>query len=136
MYEDTIYQPGDLIIMIKSDILLIAVWTEIISHQVIYDPDGGSSAAPIQTDVAEGSFFNVKGYYGFKEGYNFKGWYYNGNIYHTGDAIQMGKVDIVLTAIWDPQESTGFNLTQTISIAVISFLSILSCYLAYHVIRK
>ena len=39
--EGVYYQPGDLIMMGDSDMVLTAIWIQILKHKVVYDANGG-----------------------------------------------------------------------------------------------
>ena len=87
-------------ITINSNLLLYAQWIYA-KHRVTYDVDGGSVAAPIQSDVAEGQSFKAAVYAGTKTGYTFGGWTSGGKTYQPGDDVTMGSSDMVLKAKWN-----------------------------------
>ena len=99
------YQADNLITMGASDITLTAVWNPV-KHNVTYDVGEGSATAPTQDPVQEKQEFEVKGYSGTRTGYHFGGWSYNETAYTEGQKIEMGRTDIVLTAIWNSEEVT------------------------------
>lgn len=85
----------------QYDIVLKADWQKVLAfHNVTYDVAGGSGDAPTQEPVREGDSFNIKWYYGTKQGLEFAGWSYNGKTYVEGSNIKMGDKDMVLTAVW------------------------------------
>ncbi len=104
-WNNTNYQADEPIIMGTSDITLTAVWNPV-RHNVTYDVGEGSVTAPTQDPVQEKQEFEVKGYSGTRTGYHFGGWSYNGTAYTEGQRIEMGRTDIVLTAIWNSEEVT------------------------------
>ena len=99
-YEDTKYQPGSKILLDAKIIELKAIWSSAPMHHVTYDPNGGKGPEPVQQDVAEGQSFEAAKYNGYKTGYRFEGWSYEGRTYLPGDSVVMGSQDIVMIAIW------------------------------------
>jgi len=104
-YGDTIYRPGDIIVMIDKDMIFTAIWDVISLHHVVYDTRGGSRSAPVQSDVPVGSSFIVQGYDGIKEHYVFNGWLFKNVLYLPGDTLTMNEEDVIFRADWKSTES-------------------------------
>lgn len=66
----------------------------------------------------------MKDYKGTKDGYEFGGWIYNGEIYIVGGLVTMGTGDIVLTALWKPVESDSTLVTLLICLGAVAAVCI------------
>ena len=108
LWDGTIYQKGQTIIMGESDITFVAQWKE--GHYVYYDIDGGSGKAPDSDYVDTGSSFTIKGYTGTKTGYSFEGWTCNGVTYKVGDKVTMGSSNMVMIAKWIPVHKVSYDI--------------------------
>ena len=73
-----------------------------VTHTVTYNVNGGSAAAPVQPDVAEGGAFVVAAYDGTKTGYLFGGWNDGTSIYAAGADYVMDTSNVTFTAVWNP----------------------------------
>ncbi len=102
------YAAGSEYTMGTADVTLTAVWVPI-THTVTYNVDGGSAAAPTQSDVAEGAKFTVASYSGTKAGFTFGGWNDGTTDYDAGNEYTMGTTDVAFTAVWTP------NPTHTVT---------------------
>jgi len=108
LWDGTVYQKGQTIIMGESDITFVAQWKE--GHYVYYDIDGGSGKAPDSDYVDTGSSFTIKGYTGTKTGYSFEGWTCNGVTYKVGDKVTMGSSNMVMIAKWIPVHKVSYDI--------------------------
>jgi len=93
------YQPGDSYIMGSSDIQFTAVWIGIITHDAVYNVNGGTGSVPTQT-VEEGNEFIIASYSGTKAGFSFAGWNDGIDTYLPGDSYVMGESDVSFVAVW------------------------------------
>ncbi|MBQ7702685.1 MAG: InlB B-repeat-containing protein, partial [Candidatus Methanomethylophilaceae archaeon] len=107
-YNGKVYPPGTVLIVGKSDILLIAVWKTL--HEVVYNIDGGSGDAPEPKVLMEGDEFTVSSYSGTKDGFKFDGWLFDGKVYQPNDTIVMGTKDIVLLANWSKIHHVKYDI--------------------------
>ena len=90
--------------------LLYAQWIAK-SYRIIYDVNGGNSAAPTQANRTIGQIFTVAAA-PTKNGHDFEYWSDGTNNYNPGADYQVGISDIGLQAIWTPkvyQISYNFN---------------------------
>ncbi len=93
------YNPGSKITVI-GDMNFIAVWKQIVYHDVIFNLNGGTGNIPSMS-VMEEEDFTLPSYSGTKTGYNFGGWSYNGNTYQPGNKLTMGYSNMTFTAVWN-----------------------------------
>ena len=96
------YNAGDIFNMPNHDVELLAIWTPIVTYTVIYDGNGNDGGiVPIDTNLYGATdLVVVLSDEPIKNGYEFSGWEYNGNVYHAGDTFNLAAANAILTAVW------------------------------------
>ena len=87
---------------VTKNITLVASWTKnsqpVITHNIVFDVDGGSS--PVSPKSADnGSSFTLPSYDGTKDGYRFGGWTHGNVTYQPGNSIVVSG-DMTFKALW------------------------------------
>ena len=113
-------QPYDFASSVTSNITLVASWTEnvqpVITHHIIFDVDGGSSAVAART-VNNGSSFTLPSYDGSKQGFTFGGWTYSNLTYQPGNTVVVSS-DMTFKALWISDTPTPVDQNVTITFNV------------------
>lgn len=106
----TVYQPDNKFQMPATDVVLTAVWEEIVpavKHKVTYQNENLTYAGD---EHEVGSIVKVERPNPPRSGYTFTGWRssHEGRIYQRGDTFVMPDTDVILTAQWqkNPTEYT------------------------------
>jgi uncharacterized repeat protein (TIGR02543 family) len=99
-YNSIIYQPGSVITVGSSPIVLTAQW--LASYSVTYLPGGASGSVPSTTlDHLANSTFLVESASGLNyPGYNFAGWVNGVNIFQAGSSYTVISSDVEFVASW------------------------------------
>lgn len=87
----------------------------------------GGSIQINDVTVDQGSKYVIPDYNGVMEGHVFNGWSMNNQSYVAGDTIEIGTEDIVLSALWQKEETEKEDNSEMPIIAgiVISVVAIL-----------
>ncbi len=105
---------------VTGNITLTASWNEnsqpVISHNIVFDVDGGSTSVATRS-VQNGSSFTLPSYDGTKNGYTFGGWTYSNVTYQPGNSITVSG-DMTFKAIWnsDVPVPSDKNVTVTFDV--------------------
>ena len=87
-------------------LVIKATAKDYLNRKVSYvDVLGAAGSLPETTEVVEGEEFTVAKSSLKLVGYKFVGWSYNGETYKAGDKLTMGTEDIVLSAVWEKDDS-------------------------------
>ena len=91
----------------NTDITITAQWSEIVTFEITFDSDGGTSVSPLT--VEKGQTVNLPTV--TKSGYDFLGWYYNDTLLEDSFTYTYSE-SITVTAKWKKQV-TLTNLTYS-----------------------
>jgi hypothetical protein len=85
-----------------TNIVLTAVWSEIVARTITYNLGGGTGTLPTQTSVAVGQTFEVASGSGLSRiGFAFTGWLEGTTSYLPGATFTVGASNVTLTAAWN-----------------------------------
>ena len=94
---------------VNGNVTFTAQWVEASAHDVTYNVNGSTDAAPVQAAKYEGDQFAVADAV-TKDGYTFKGWLYNNKLYKAGATFTMPAEDVTFTAQWQKENIEKYNL--------------------------
>ena len=95
------YAAGAIYTVSNTNIVLTAVWDEVVTRTVTYSLSGGSGVLPIQANVAVGATFEVASGSGIsRAGFAFTGWLDGTTTYLPGATYTVGATNVTLTAGW------------------------------------
>jgi len=84
-----------------TNIVLTAVWSEVITRTITYNLGGGTGTLPTQANVAAGTTFVVADNDGItRAGFAFTGWSDGVTSFSAGATYTVGATNITLTATW------------------------------------
>ena len=111
-YNDTLYNTGDTIGDITSDITLKASWKAVpVIFSITFDGQGATGGVPGNDSVEEGSPYTIPSDVPEKTGYTFKGWSDGQNTYNAGNELTNIDRNIAFTAVWEEIPKTYYNIT-------------------------
>ena len=101
-------------------------------HTLTFNANGGDSEAPESITALSGSTVTLPEYEGSRDGYDFRGWYVNGNTYEPGTEITIGDADLELAALWvHHSDNTDDNTMMMAIIVLVIIVIILVIAVAY-----
>ena len=103
-FRESIYGPLIWLSGQKHDQYEIYATFEKIKHTISFNVNGGSIQINDVT-VDQGSKYVIPDYKGVMEGHVFNGWSMNNQSYVAGDTIEISTEDIVLSALWQNEET-------------------------------
>jgi len=111
------YKPRGQYVIGNHNVNFVAIWAPESTqrHMVTYDVNGGSSPAPQQEPLFEGSTFTLAQYSGTKEGSMFRGWSDSLREYAPGETYVMKGYDVTFTAVWEGISSAPHLITYDVN---------------------
>lgn len=100
---DRVYKAGDTI-KPSNNVILKALWVND-QINISYNVNGGENS-PVSEDVNAGSNYALSETIPEKEGYNFVGWKYGGQVLKPGSSYTTAQTDITFEAVWEESKQT------------------------------
>ncbi len=108
---------------------LIRDWSEVPTHTISFDLNGGSGSTPESFEMREGETFELPSVISYRDGYTCNGWYYGGVTYPEGATVVVDTGDMNFRLDWEMivpisiilnrteltmEESDSFDLNATV----------------------